>query len=238
MRIPPISMTGNPLSPSLIRRSWIGVAIVLLAAALQGCGTLYATASASNGQDVMLLGYDPVAYFEQGIPVRGHPQFQTTLHDPARTYYFSSAERRQKFLNQPQHFEPLYGGFCASGAAYGLKLGSDPSEFEIVNGRLFIFGDSLGKAMWRVYRDEHIAYADQVWPSIKDRGWRGVTLAGYLSKVPWYRTGQELRAEFQRQHPGQVLSYDPGGMLTNLFLKGPGWRAAEGFGQAPLGWPD
>ncbi len=185
----------------------------------------------------MLLGYDPVAYFLQKSPVKGNKQFQVSLESPPRTYYFSTQANQDVFKSNPTAYEPLYGGFCSSGAAYGIKLGSDPTEFEIVNGRLFIFGDILGKEMWRVYRDEHIQYADQVWPSIKDNGWRGVTLFAYLNKVPWYRTGKDLHDEFERQNPGKKLSYNPGGMLTNLFIKSPGWRAAEGFGQPALGWP-
>jgi hypothetical protein len=204
---------------------------------LQGCGTLYATAPNNEGQDVMLLGYDPVAYFTEGAPRKGDKQFQVTLKTPLRTYYFSSQKHLKLFEAKPTDYEPLYGGFCASGAAYAIKLGSDPTEFEIVNGRLFIFGDILGKQMWRLYRDEHIRYADQVWPDIKDRGWRSVALNGFINKVPWYRNGKQLHEEFEKQNPGQKLSYDPGGMLKNLFLKGPGWRAAEGFGQPALGWP-
>jgi hypothetical protein len=211
---------------------------LLLSIFLQGCGTFFATAPNSNGQDVMLLGYDPVAYFTENKPQRGSKVFQHSLENPPRTYYFANELHKQKFVAAPDSFEPQYGGFCASGAAYRIKLGSDPTEFEIVNGRLFIFGDILGKEMWKLFRDEHIRYGDQVWPEIKDEGWRYVTLTGYLSKVPWYRTGKILHDEFQRQNPGKTLSYNPGGMFTNLILKGPGWRAAEGFGQPSLGWPD
>jgi YHS domain-containing protein len=205
---------------------------------IQGCGTLYATASNAAGEEVMLLGFDPVAYFKDGKPVRGSKAISLRLDQPARTYYFSSVENKQSFSADPARFEPQYGGFCASGAAYRLKLGSDPTEFEIVGGRLFIFGDILGKEMWRLYRDEHIRFGDQVWPEIKDQGWRAVTVSGYINKVPWYRNGKVLSEEFQRQNPGKSLNYNPGGMFTNLFLKSPGWRAAEGFGQAALGWPE
>jgi YHS domain-containing protein len=214
------------------------VFLLLLCAVLQACGTLYATALNRDGQEVMLLGYDPVAYFVEGKPVRGTKAIQHSLENPSRTYYFASAENKQKFLSDSARYEPQYGAFCASGAAYRIKLGTDPTEFEIVNGRLFIFGDILGKEMWRLFRDEHIRYADQVWPEIRDQGWRRVSLSGYLSKVPWYRDGRNLEAEFKRQNPGKTLSYDPGGMITNLFLKRPGWRAAEGFGQPALGWPE
>ena len=34
---------------------------------------------------------------------------------------------------------------------------------------------------------------------------------------------------------GQTINYDPGGVFTNLFVKYPGWRAREGYGQPALG---
>ena len=64
------------------------------------------------------------------------------------------------------------------------------------------------------------------------------SLAAYANKVPYYQTGAQIKAEWLARHPGgRYPDYDPGGMVTNLFLKPPGWRAAEGFGQPALGYP-
>ena len=41
------------------------IALALSAGLLTGCGTIYATAKNTNGDPVMLLGYDPVAYFTE-----------------------------------------------------------------------------------------------------------------------------------------------------------------------------
>ena len=131
-----------------------------------------------------------------------------------------------------------YGGFCSNGAPYRIKLGSDPTEFVIYNQRLFIFGDILGREMWLLHRDENIVHADREWPTIADTGWRWASISAFANKVPWYRTGSELHAEYERRNPGKKLSFDTGGMATNLFVKSPGWRAAEGFGQPVLGTPD
>jgi hypothetical protein len=210
-------------------------AFVVMLAQLTACGTMYATSKNPRGDDVMLLGYDPVAYFTRGAPTRGEPTISSTL--PGRTYYFANADHKKLFDAAPAKYEPLYGAFCANGAPYKVKLGSDPTEFEIVNGRLFIFGDILGREMWKLHRDENIANADRVWPEIADKGWRAASLAAYASKVPWYRNGAQLHAEYERQNPGKKLTYNPGGMFTNLFMKQPGWRAAEGFGQEVLGYP-
>ncbi len=230
-------MTCISIFSILIPRLARLMAAITVFLALCGCGTIFATNLNSKGEPVMLLGYDPVAYFTSGKPTRGLANHSHRLQDPERTYYFSSLENRALFLANPAHYEPQYGAFCANGAAYGVKLGSDPSEFEIVNGRLFIFGDILGHEMWKLFRDEHIRHGDQVWPSIRNLGWRHASLQGYISKVPWYRTGAEFKLAYDRQHPDKPLTYNPGGMLANLFLKPPGWRAAEGFGQPALGYP-
>jgi hypothetical protein len=219
----------------------VSVLGALLCAALcltqfTGCGTPYATVNDSAGRPVMLLGHDPVAYVTRGAPERGSPRFVVEL--PERSYYFASEASRAAFLADPARYEPQYGGFCASGAAFAVKLGSDPTAWTIRDGRLFIFGDVIGKTAWELDPAWNVAHADRLWPGIAARGWRGASLAAYAGKVPHYLTGAEIRAMWEVKHPGRRFpDYDPGGMFKNLFLKPPGWRAAEGFGQPALGYP-
>jgi hypothetical protein len=210
--------------------------ILLLGALLAGCGTPYATVPDSQGRPVMLLGYDPVAYRSAGTPTRGTPEHVVDL--PARSYYFSTAQNKALFVANPKHYEPQYGGFCASGAAFAVKLGSDPTAWTVRDDRLFIFGDVLGRTAWELDPAWNVAHADTLWPGIADKGWRGQSLSAYADKVPHYLTGKQIKEQWQARYPGQSYpSYDPGGMVTNLFLKAPGWRAAEGFGQPALGYP-
>lgn len=220
-----------------LRRRVLALALALGALLLAGCGTPYATVANARGEPVMLLGHDPVAYFTQGKPVRGNPAL--AVHLPQRSYYFSSAEHRDRFVADPARWEPQYGGFCASGAAFGIKLGSDPTAWQVRDGRLFIFGDVLGHTAWALEPDWNITHADRLWPEAAPRGWRAQSLWRYLNKVPHYKTGAQIRAQWQATHPGQPWpTYDVGGMFTNLFLKPPGWRAAEGHSQPALGYPD
>jgi YHS domain-containing protein len=212
------------------------------AALLAGCGSTHATIDTSRGEHLMLLGFDPVAYFSDGKPVRGKHTINAT-HD-GRTYYFASAQHRDTFSAAPAKYEPQYGGFCSNGAPYAVKLGSDPTQFEIRDGRLFIFGDVQGREMWLLDERDNLAHADELWPSIRDKGWRGQTLKAWMFKVPWYRTSPELMARWHASHPGQTIHYpgrnepyDTGGFLNNMVLKYPGWRAREGFGQPRLGVP-
>lgn len=204
---------------------------------LMACGTPYATVANRTGDPVMLLGYDPVAYFTQGTPTRGSPLHKVSLAQ--RTYYFASEESKAQFNASPARYEPQYGGFCASGAAFAIKLGSDPSAWQIHEGRLFIFGDVLGQHAWQVDPKWNVDHADRLWPAIAGQGWRGASLASYASKVPHYKTGAQIKAEWVAKNPGKSWpTYDPGGMVNNLFTKLPGWRAAEGFGQPAVGYPD
>jgi YHS domain-containing protein len=218
-------------------RAWLALPFaLLLALALSACGTPYATSpSASSGLPVMLLGHDPVAYFTRNQATRGNPTWRVDL--PERSYYFATAEHKAIFEAAPSKYEPQYGGFCASGAAFAIKLGSDPGAWVIRDGRLFIFGDVLGQTAWELDPAWNIAHADRLWPDIKDKGWRAASLTAYASKVPHYLSGAQIRAQWQAQNPGKTYpSYNPGGMIDNLFFKQPGWRAAEGFGQTALGY--
>jgi YHS domain-containing protein len=213
------------------------IAFLLLFAAglLAGCGTTHATIPTSRGEQLMLLGYDPVGYFTGGKPVRG--KHTIAAQTEGRTYYFATPEHRAMFTAAPAKYEPQYGGFCSNGAPYAVKLGSDPTQYEIRDGRLFIFGDVLGHEMWLLDEKNNIARADGLWPEIRDKGWRSQSLKAWTFKVPWYRTGASLMAEWREKHPGKTLEYDTGGTLNNLVFKYPGWRAREGFGQPRLGVP-
>ena len=211
-------------------------AIALFAAAtLAGCGTPSATVRTSRGEDLMLLGFDPVAYVADRKAVRGVPALAAT--HSGRTYYFATEAHRRAFETMPSFFEPQYGGFCSNGAAYNVKLGSDPTQFVVREGRLFIFGDVLGKEMWMLDPEVNIRHADALWPAMKDAGWRWQSLKGWtVAKVPWYRDGRSLMDEWRAKHPGESLSYDTGGTFRSL-VKYPGWRAREGFSQPALGVP-
>jgi len=209
--------------------------VICLAFLVAGCGTTHATIETSRGEDLMLLGFDPVAYFTAGKPTRGKHTLPATVD--GRTYYFAAEDNRKAFVASPAKYEPQYGGFCSNGAAYNVKLGSDPTQFVIRDGRLFIFGDVMGKEFWLLDPATNIRHADSFWPTLKDEGWRWATLKGWTFRVPWYKRGPELMKEWEAKHPGQKLEYDTGGIANNIVFKYPGWRAREGFSQPALGVP-
>jgi len=202
---------------------------------LSGCGHRYAVMDNSLGEPVMLLGHDPVAYFTERQSIRGNPAIKSTYDDVV--FYFASDTNKATFEQDPQQYFPQYGAFCSSGAAFGLKLGSDPTEFVIRDGKLYFFGDIWGRMAWMIAPDWNIEKADLEWPDSRDSGWRWQSLKRYARRVDWYKDTAAIREDYRNKHPeGSWPDYDPGGMITNLFLKSPGWRAREGFGQPATGF--
>ena len=121
------------------------------------------TQTDDNG--VILAGYDAVAYFTQGEPVKGDAQF-TAVHNDA-IYRFSSAENRDLFNSDPEKYEPQYGGFCAFGATFGKKFAVDGKAFEIVDGKLYVNKNQQVYEAWREDIPKHLNEANTEWPEIE-----------------------------------------------------------------------
>ena len=132
-------------------------------AALASAPTLAGTVNEVNG--LAIKGYDPVAYFTEGRPVDGSPEFAAT-HEGA-TFEFASAANRDLFVADPGRYAPRYGGFCAFGTSGGYKAGIDPRAFTIVNDRLYLNYNLDVRQEWSKDVPGHITKADANWPMVQ-----------------------------------------------------------------------
>jgi YHS domain-containing protein len=89
-----------------------------------------------------LKGYDPVAYFTEAKPTPGLEQFEL-LWDGQR-YRFASALHRDMFKASPDKYAPQFGGLCAMNLSNGVKRESDPHNWVISNGNLYVFAGEQG----------------------------------------------------------------------------------------------
>jgi YHS domain-containing protein len=89
-----------------------------------------------------LKGYDPVAYFTDAKPTPGREQFEL-LWDGQR-YRFASAQHRDMFRTSPDRYAPQFGGLCAMNLSNGVKRESDPHNWVISNGNLYVFAGERG----------------------------------------------------------------------------------------------
>jgi YHS domain-containing protein len=58
---------------------------------------------------VAIQGYDPVAYFTEGHPVKGNSNFSYIWNEAE--WYFSNAEHRKLFAANPKKYAPNHGGW-------------------------------------------------------------------------------------------------------------------------------
>jgi YHS domain-containing protein len=120
------------MNKHLSRRAAVGLIGLLISFPL--------AASAADQKDAALAikGYDPVAYFTDGRPVPGLPQFEYEWDD--HVYRFASAEHRERFKADPVHYAPQFGNFCAMALAKGQVVVANPENWLISDGRLYVFG--------------------------------------------------------------------------------------------------
>lgn len=112
---------------------------------------------AQGGEALALKGYDPVAYFTDAKPTPGLEQFEI-LWDGQR-YRFANARHRDLFKANPDKYAPQFGGLCAMNLSNGVKRESDPSNWVISNGNLYVFAGERGMQNFAKTPAEHAARA-------------------------------------------------------------------------------
>jgi len=113
---------------------------------------------------VAIQGYDPVAYFSENRPRKGDPQHEA-VYDGAR-YWFASHENRVTFENDPAHYAPAYGGYCAYAASINKVSPIDPQIFQITDGRLMLQHTRKAYDLFNANPEESVRRADMNWPGL------------------------------------------------------------------------
>lgn len=145
--------------------------LMIIAAAIAGAGERTLLAVDSN--HIAIKGYDPVAYFTDRKAVKGDSRFEY-VYDDAK-WQFANAAHRDMFVEDPDHYMPQYGAYCAACVAMKLCAGlsnlapADPEAWTIVNGKLYMVASKKFLAQWRANSAENIRQADMHWAAIQQR---------------------------------------------------------------------
>ena len=126
------------------------------------------TALNLDAQGVAIQGYDPVAFFTDGKPVAGVPQFTSQFN--GATYRFASAEHKAAFDQEPAKYEPQFGGYCAYGVAKGSLSPVKVAAFQIVNGRLLMQYNPEVRDLFNQDTAASLKRADERWPEVAAKG--------------------------------------------------------------------
>jgi YHS domain-containing protein len=110
-------------------------------------------------------GYDVVAYFTDGKPVKGKNEFEA-LHGGV-TWKFASAAHRDRFAANPDKYAPQFGGFCSWGVAQGKLFDVDPVHgWKVVDGKLYMNFNADIQKTWEKDIPGMIAKANANWPQL------------------------------------------------------------------------
>jgi YHS domain-containing protein len=139
--------------PKLLRRD---AGLFLIAAGLFAPFSL-----AADVLPLAIKGYDPVAYFVMGKPVRGLQESEYEWDE--HRYHFVNPEHRELFKADPIRYAPQFGNYCAMALAEGELDEANPENWLISEGKLYIFGKPapMGPALFQQDLAANVAKADQ-----------------------------------------------------------------------------
>jgi YHS domain-containing protein len=187
----------------LVKRSASALArAAMLLLSVSAIASPYNTTSDGVDANLMLRGHDPVAYFTIGRHTLGNADIKT-VHDGV-TYRFASEENKALFVKEPARYVPRYGGYCSNGIVYGIPWGGDPDTWKIIDGKLYIFGGSTSRNYFLMDQKRNLELADRYWKEEVDGS--NAFIQRYkrlIFRVPHYRTGAELDAEWQARQTGK-----------------------------------
>lgn len=114
-----------------------------------------------------IRGYDPIAYFTEGKPVRGRAEYST--EHMGATWRFASAENRDRFAAEPEKYAPQYGGYCAYAVGNGYTASIDPDAWSIVDGKLYLNYSTGVQKRWEAKRGHYLREASRNWPGVLEK---------------------------------------------------------------------
>ena len=115
-------------------------------------------------QGVVIYGFDPVAYFTLGKAKEGSKGI--TSEFLGGTWRFASEQNRQLFLANPGKYIPQYGGHCAWGIKSDPHIEPEPTQFRVVEGKLYLFNNAPANSRWDI-KHGHTQIANRKWEEQK-----------------------------------------------------------------------
>ncbi len=118
----------------------------------------------TDSEGVAIKGYDPVAYFTTGKPVKGDKEFEYKWK--GAKWRFSSKEHLRLFMDAPEKYAPQYGGYWAYAVSRGTTADIDPDSWSIVDGKLYLNLNKKIQKLWKNDVPGNIKKADENWPGV------------------------------------------------------------------------
>jgi len=178
------------------------IAALLCALVLCGCaplvtqspgGALSPVNAIADGEErhLMLSGYDVVSYFTDGGPRKGDPAFRSNYQGV--DFRFTSAEHKRLFDAAPGKYVPQFGGYCTNGIVYAVPWGGNVDEWEMIDGKLYMFGGRGSHQAFKLDPVGNMALANKYWAEeVKGSNAFWQRTKRVVFHVPHWKTSAEL----------------------------------------------
>ncbi len=135
------------------------------------CADLLVSRSAASERVVInrfsglaIEGFDPVAYFVDGQPKRGLPDFEAALS--GAVWRFRNEGNKASFLAHPDIYGPQFGGYDPTDLARGVTLAGNPLFWVISAQRLYLFGIEANRDAFTADPERFLPQANKRWPEL------------------------------------------------------------------------
>lgn len=144
-----------------LRGLFVAAAVLLFAAAPASAEEMVNTTK----DGIAIDGFDAVAYFEDGRPVKGLPEFSVNHKDV--TWLFASAAHRDAFAADPGRFEPQFNGWCSYAVSEGYGAEVDfVKGWAVLDEKLYLNWDEDTKTLFVAEQTSRRPAAEEHWPAV------------------------------------------------------------------------
>ncbi len=110
-------------------------------------------------------GFDPVAYFVEGRPVRGLADFEAM--QGGAVWRFHNEGDRASFVAHPEVYGPQFGGYDPTELTRGVTLAGNPLFWVIAGERLYLFGFEANRDAFAADPKAFLPQANARWPQLE-----------------------------------------------------------------------
>lgn len=144
--------------------------VIALSAPMSMAGSAPNPANADSDK-IAIKGYDTVAYFTDGHPTKGSPEFVFAWN--GARWRFANAAHRDRFASDPERYAPQFGQLCSMGLALGKRAIADPEVWKIVDGKLYLYFSRGARNKFQQNTNENMKKAETNWEHHDDLPWAG-----------------------------------------------------------------
>ena len=166
----------------------------------QGLSPVNAVADGAD-KHVMLGGYDVVSFFTDRKHQKGAAGIKSDYKGV--TFRFASTDHKRMFDAAPEKYIPQFGGYCTNGIVYGIPWGGDADRWEIIDGKLYMFGGQGSRDAFMLDVPRNMALANKYWNEEVNGSNAFVQRSTRMVfRVPHYKSGKELAEEVAAKKKG------------------------------------